>query len=160
MWTLIFDVSWKRDDWLRPVTGWDSRPKEITEWERITGLKWTGSGQGGKEKKMSKERHDDEITRREKAQTHAGEVISGSGVQGSPRRMPQMVSVRLDGGLVSSLRAIAEQRGLTLSDLLREGAEMVVQNAYASAQPRMRFTISGAQEALPTSAGGKVHAVN
>lgn len=48
MWTLIFDVSYKRGDWLRPVTGWDSRPKEITEWERITGLKWTGSGQRGR----------------------------------------------------------------------------------------------------------------
>lgn len=109
---------------------------------------------------MSKERHNDEIARREEAQTHAGEVILGSGVQGSPRRMPQMVSVRLDGGLVSSLRAIAEQRGLTLSDLLREGAQMIVQNAYVSAQPRMSFTISGAQEALPSTAGGEVHAVN
>jgi len=27
MWTLLFDTSWKRGDWLRPVTGWDSRPK-------------------------------------------------------------------------------------------------------------------------------------
>jgi hypothetical protein len=31
MWTLLFDKSWKRGDWLRPVTGWDSRPKDIRE---------------------------------------------------------------------------------------------------------------------------------
>ncbi len=109
---------------------------------------------------MSKERHDDEIARREKAQAHAGEVIPGSGRRGSPRRMAQMVSVRLDGALVSSLRAIAEQRGLTLSDLLREGAELIVQGAYASAQPKMSFTISGAQEALPTVAGDKAYSTS
>jgi hypothetical protein len=45
MWTLLFDVSWKRGDWLRPVTGWDSRPKEIREWERVMGQEWKGSGQ-------------------------------------------------------------------------------------------------------------------
>ncbi len=114
----------------------------------------------GKEMKMSKERHDDEIARREKAQVHAGEVISGSGGRGEPRRMAQMVSVRLDGALVGSLRAIAEQRSLTLSDLLREGAERIVQDAYASAQPRMSFTISGALEALPTVASDKAYAAN
>jgi hypothetical protein len=46
MWTLLFDTSWKRGDWLRPVTGWDSRPKDIREWERVTGKQWKGSGQG------------------------------------------------------------------------------------------------------------------
>jgi hypothetical protein len=45
MWTLLFDVSWKRGDWLRPVTGWDSRPKEIRDWERVMGQEWKGSGQ-------------------------------------------------------------------------------------------------------------------
>ncbi len=114
----------------------------------------------GKEAKMSEERHDNEIARREKAQAHAGEVVPGSGRRGKPRRMAQMVSVRLDGELVSRLRAIAEQRGLTLSDLLREGAELMVQDAYTSAQPRISFTISGAQEALPTVAGDKAYAAN
>jgi hypothetical protein len=45
MWTLLFDTSWKRGDWLRPVTGWDSRPKDIREWEKATGRQWKGSGQ-------------------------------------------------------------------------------------------------------------------
>lgn len=48
MWTLLFDTSWKRGDWLRPVTGWDARPKDIREWERATGEKWKGSRQVGR----------------------------------------------------------------------------------------------------------------
>ena len=34
MWTLLFDRSWKRGDWLRPVTGWESEPQEIADWKR------------------------------------------------------------------------------------------------------------------------------
>lgn len=45
MWTLLFATSRLRGDVLRPVTGWDSKPSEIREWERITGYEWTGSGQ-------------------------------------------------------------------------------------------------------------------
>jgi hypothetical protein len=107
----------------------------------------------GKEEKMSEERRDSEIARRERAQAHAGEVISGSGKRGKPRRMAQMVSVRLDGELVSTLRTIAQQRGVTVSDLLREGAELIVADAYANTRPQTSFTISGAKEALPTVAG-------
>ncbi len=51
MWTLLFDTSWKRGDWLRPVTGWDARPKDIREWEKATGRKWKGSGQGGRRRR-------------------------------------------------------------------------------------------------------------
>jgi hypothetical protein len=51
MWTLLFDTSWKRGDWLRPVTGWDSKPKEIREWERVTGQEWKGSGQKGRRRR-------------------------------------------------------------------------------------------------------------
>src|SRR5215216_535358 len=93
-------------------------------------------GTRGKEEKMSEERRENEIARRERAQAHAGEVVSGSGKRGKPRRMAQMVSVRLDGELVSRLRTIAEQRGVTVSDLLREGAQLILDNAYANAQPR------------------------
>lgn len=32
-WTLLFDTSHKRGDWLRPVTGWKAEPGEIREWE-------------------------------------------------------------------------------------------------------------------------------
>ncbi len=110
-----------------------------------------GIGAKGKEAKMSEERRNNEIARRERAQAHAGEVVPGSGKRGKPRRMAQMVSVRLDGELVSRLRIIATQRGVTVSDLLREGAELIIGDAYASAQPRMSFTVSGAKEWLPTT---------
>ncbi len=45
MWTLLFAQSEARGDMLRPVTGWPARPKDIREWERATGKRWTGSRQ-------------------------------------------------------------------------------------------------------------------
>jgi hypothetical protein len=109
---------------------------------------------------MSKESRDREVARRERAQAHAGEVVPGSGKRGKPRRMAQMVSVRLDGELVSRLRTIAQQRGVTVSDLLREGAEQVVQNTSAAARPRISYTISGADEAIPTAVDHKQYIAN
>ena len=37
MWTILFDRSYKRGDWLRPVTGWESTPREAQEWTRTRG---------------------------------------------------------------------------------------------------------------------------
>jgi hypothetical protein len=42
LWTLLFDTSYKRGDWLRPVTGWKAKPAEIKEWEQATGHTWRG----------------------------------------------------------------------------------------------------------------------
>lgn len=42
IWTLLFDVSWKRGDWLRPITGWRAKPAEIREWELARKKKWKG----------------------------------------------------------------------------------------------------------------------
>jgi hypothetical protein len=42
LWTLLFDGSYKRGDWLRPVTGWKAKAAEIREWERATGHRWRG----------------------------------------------------------------------------------------------------------------------
>jgi hypothetical protein len=42
LWTLLFDTSWKRGDWLRPVTGWRAKTAEIRQWERITHMTWRG----------------------------------------------------------------------------------------------------------------------
>src|ERR687898_2474560 len=108
-----------------------------------------GIGSKGKEAKMSEKRRNNEIARRERAQAHAGEVVAGSGRRGKPRRMAQMVSVRLDGELIGKLRVVAKERNTTLSDLLREGAELIVEDAYVSTQPRTSFTISGAKVASP-----------
>jgi hypothetical protein len=117
-------------------------------------------GTRGKEAKMSEERRESEIARRERAHAHAGEVVPGSGKRGKPRRMAQMVSVRLDGELVNRLRTIAEQRGVTVSDLLREGAELVVQKTYAATRPTVSYTISGADQAIPTAVDHKAYVAN
>jgi hypothetical protein len=42
LWTLLFDTSYKRGDWLRPVTGWKAKPAEIREWEQATSKRWKG----------------------------------------------------------------------------------------------------------------------
>ena len=97
---------------------------------------------------MSEEQRDEEIRQQAKAEVGAGKVVPGSGRRGKPSRMAQMVSVRLDGELIGKLRLVARERNVTLSDLLREGAELIVEDEYASAQPRASFTISGAQQAL------------
>lgn len=93
---------------------------------------------------MSEEKRKSEIERRELAQAHAGEVVEGSGTLGTPRLMSQMVSVRLDGKLVIELWDAAERRGVTLSDLLREGARLVLQQEYADAEPRVSYRVAGA----------------
>jgi uncharacterized protein (DUF4415 family) len=98
----------------------------------------------GKVAKMSEERRQNEIARREEAQAHAGEIVSGSGKRGKPRRMAQMVSVRLDGELLGKLKAVAEQRDLSLSDLLREGAELVAQYPRPT-ETRIHIAIHGAR---------------
>lgn len=40
MWTILFDTSYKRGDWLRPITGWLSNAAQITAWEQATRLPW------------------------------------------------------------------------------------------------------------------------
>jgi hypothetical protein len=37
IWVLLFDWSFKRGDWLRPITGWPAEPEEINEWRRAGG---------------------------------------------------------------------------------------------------------------------------
>jgi hypothetical protein len=43
MWTLLFDRSYKRGDWLRPITGWKAKSSEIARWEQVTGRQWRGT---------------------------------------------------------------------------------------------------------------------
>jgi len=42
MWTILFATSYKRGDWLRPVTGWQAKPGEIAQWEAATQMTWSG----------------------------------------------------------------------------------------------------------------------
>lgn len=75
---------------------------------------------------MTEDRRASEVERRELARRHQGEVIPDSGRPLEPRSIPVMVSVRLEAGLVADLRSIARERGVTMSELLREGARLIV----------------------------------
>lgn len=44
LWTLLFDKSKKRGDWLRPVTGWKAKVAEVRQWEAITHERWREHG--------------------------------------------------------------------------------------------------------------------
>ena len=58
-------------------------------------------------------------------------LIEGSGRRGEPRRLDQMISARLDPTLVAALRQFAEQRGASLSDVIREAALLMLANEQA-----------------------------
>lgn len=75
---------------------------------------------------MSEEARTSERARREEALEHKGEVVPESGRPIEPKRVPQVVSLRLDPELISALRNLAEVRESTVSKLLREGAECVL----------------------------------
>jgi len=95
---------------------------------------------GAREKaQMSDDRRADEMRRREQAQAHRGEVVEGSGSAIDPRSVPQMMSVRLDAILAAQLREVAESRGTSLSDVLREAAQLVV-SAYMSPTASVKWS--------------------
>ena len=71
---------------------------------------------------MSAGRRRTEGERREVAQQHAGEVVEGSGRAVASRRLDQMISLRLEPELAAALRELANHRGVSVSELLREGA--------------------------------------
>lgn len=72
-----------------------------------------------------------ETERRETAQRHAGEVVEGSGQPAGPRRLGEMVSVRLEPALAAALRDVASRKCTTVSDLLRDAAvEAVAAEGY------------------------------
>jgi len=74
-----------------------------------------------------------EKLRRERAIAHKG-VVTGSGRALEPRKLKQMISVRLDPSLVGQLRAVANARNESLSETLREAAEMLVEQAMRVSQ--------------------------
>jgi hypothetical protein len=100
---------------------------------------------------MTEEERASERDRREDAIRHRGDVEAGSGSLVEPRRVPQMVSLRLDPELVRSLRKVASDRGLSLSDILREGAEMVVSSASRVRVYWHTWTIAEAPTSLATT---------
>lgn len=53
-------------------------------------------------------------------------LVEGSGRRGESRRLDQMISARLDPALVAALRQLAVDRGVSLSDILREAALLLL----------------------------------
>lgn len=37
LWLVLFDTSWKRGDWIRPITGWPAEQAERRAWEQRGG---------------------------------------------------------------------------------------------------------------------------
>lgn len=74
-----------------------------------------------------------EQDRRELAQQHAGDVIEGSGHAVAPRRLGQMVSLRLEPELAEALRKLAERQGISLSELLRHAAVQSLEAGQSNA---------------------------
>jgi Arc/MetJ-type ribon-helix-helix transcriptional regulator len=58
-------------------------------------------------------------------------LIEGSGHRGEARRLDQMISVRLDPVLVAALKDLAAKRGVSLSDVLREAALLLLHREEA-----------------------------
>jgi hypothetical protein len=54
------------------------------------------------------------------------DIVEGSGRRGEPRRLDQMISARLDPRLVAALKQFARQHELTLSDVVREAALLLL----------------------------------
>jgi ABC-type polar amino acid transport system ATPase subunit len=92
---------------------------------------------GGQPKNLS------EAERRALALRHRGEVADEPTEAVEPRRMAQMMSVRLDPAVVVALRSIANVRAVSVSDLLREGAERVIK-ASQGQRPSVHVTYSSA----------------
>jgi hypothetical protein len=53
------------------------------------------------------------------------------------------VSVRLDGNLIARLKTVARRRGLTLSELVREGAELAAREPQPVEAKILFITVHG-----------------
>lgn len=69
-----------------------------------------------------------EEARRDAAQGMRGQVIPGSGRPLRERKLDQMLSLRLDPDIVTELRSVARDYGVSISDLLREAVSNVIRD--------------------------------
>jgi hypothetical protein len=98
---------------------------------------------------MDNDRREDEKRRREAAQASVGEVQPG-GHEVVGRSLKQMVSVRLEAQLLKELRELAEQRGESISDLLRQAAVELIERSRPTAVLLVLRPTTG-QQAINTS---------
>jgi Ribbon-helix-helix protein, copG family. len=95
------------------------------------------------------ERDMSERERRELANRHRGEVVPDSGTPVEGRRLAQVVSLRFEPEILATLRDIATRRGMTVSDLLREGADTIIaadqQTMQVTGLSTLRVTVTPAR---------------
>lgn len=72
---------------------------------------------------------------RTRAQQSQVDIDPESGTVLAPKSFAQMISVRLEPELVQALRNLAEATGTTLSDLLRRGAALVLEEEAQGERP-------------------------
>lgn len=94
-----------------------------------------------------------EAERRDAAQANIAEVEDGREVPG--RVLKQMVSVRLEAQLLKELRELASQRGVSVSDLLREAAITLVENSHPAPARVTVWSASRPQSIVTFGAGGQ-----
>lgn|SRR5262245_2892411 len=95
---------------------------------------------------------------RELADAQRGEVVPGSGTQLEPRRLDQIVSLRLAPEIIADLRDLADRRGVSVSDLLREGAATVLMAARHTTLSKVSFVVTvSTQSRTPDS---RQHSLN
>lgn len=105
-----------------------------------------------------------ERERRELAQAHRDEIDVESALPIAPKRLGQMISLRLDPEIAIALRDLATERGVSMSDLLREGAARVLAEASHSMQVTIQYTVShGPPEqtvSSPTPTGSRASGID
>jgi hypothetical protein len=69
-------------------------------------------------------------------------LIEGSGRRGEARRLDQMISARLDPTLVAALKELAVKRQVSLSDILREAALLLLQREEAQNVITFRVSVT------------------
>lgn len=94
-----------------------------------------------------------EHDRRELASEHRGEVAEAEGVPLEPANLSQMISLRLDNDLVAALRQLAQSRGTTLSNVLREAAAELLraEQANRAQRPVVSYEVRMGTETQSTS---------
>lgn len=82
--------------------------------------------------------------REELDRTADNAIIEGSGEPLPPRRLGHMVSLRLEPEFAAQLRELADRRGMSLSELLREGAALLLMKEYPSPRWTYHYVVFGA----------------
>jgi hypothetical protein len=83
------------------------------------------------------------------------DLIEGSGQLGQSRRLDQMISARLDPRLVAALRHYAKRHDLSLSDVVREAALLLL--AREQERNVITFSVAVTNERSGTVANRSFH---